>query len=125
MDAYCLTCYRGTKVEKFGMEVLDVIRNANPKTGPGSRDVILVQGTDERFIRTGPVGGCSGSPVYINGRLAGALAFAWTFSKDPIYGVTPIDEMLKVGLDTAGRRDTHTARQTGFVGNPGLDPRPS
>lgn len=115
MDAYCLTCYSGTKVEKFGLEVLDVIRNANPRTGPGSKDVILVLGTDERFIHTGPVGGCSGSPVYIGGRLAGALAFAWTFSKDPIYGVTPIKEMLRVGLDTAGRGDTQPVHQVGFT----------
>jgi hypothetical protein len=57
----------------------------------------LVQGTDDRFIHSGPVWGCSGSPVYINGRLAGALAYAYTYSKDPLYGVTPIKEMLKVG----------------------------
>ena len=62
---------------------------------PG-RDAILVRGTDERFIHTGPVAGCSGSPVYINGRLAGALAFGWLFSKDPLYGVTPIADMLRV-----------------------------
>ncbi len=92
MDAYCLTCYKGTKVEKFTLEVLDVIRNARP-----GRDAILVQGTDPRFIHTGPVMGCSGSPVYINGRLAGALAWAWGLSKDPLYQVTPIEEMLEVG----------------------------
>jgi hypothetical protein len=60
-------------------------------------DAILVKGLDERFIHTGPVGGCSGSPVYIEGRMAGALAFGWTFSKDPLYGVTPIKDMLRVG----------------------------
>ena len=92
MEAYCLTGYRGTEIEKFGLEVLSVIRNIRP-----GRDAILVQGTDERFVHTGPVAGCSGSPVYIDGRLAGALAFAWTFSKDPLYGVTPIEEMLRVG----------------------------
>jgi hypothetical protein len=100
MEGYCLTCYKGTKVEKFSLEVLDVMRNANPGSGPGSKDAILVRGTDERLIRTGPVGGCSGSPVYIDGRLAGALAFAWTFSKEPLYGVTPIGEMLRVGQGT-------------------------
>jgi hypothetical protein len=94
MEAYCLTVYRGTRVEKFDLEVLDVIHNFAP-----GRDAILVQGTDERFIRTGPVWGCSGSPVYIEGRLAGALAFAFFFSKDPLYGVTPIQEMLTVGKE--------------------------
>ena len=95
MEAYCLTGYKGTKIEKFGLEVLSVVRNAKP-----GRDAILVQGTDERFIHTGPVWGCSGSPVYIDGRLAGALAFAWLFSKDPLYGVTPIEDMLKAGQGT-------------------------
>jgi len=92
MKAYCLTSYRGTEIEKFDMEVLDVVRNIAP-----GRNAILVQGTDPRFIHTGPVAGCSGSPVYINDRLAGALAFGWVFSKDPLYGVTPIEEILRVG----------------------------
>jgi hypothetical protein len=92
MEAYCLTCYKNTEIEKFKLEVLSVIHNIDV-----GRDAILVQGTDERFIRTGPVSGCSGSPVYIDGRLAGALAFGWLFSKDPLYGVTPIKEMLEVG----------------------------
>ena len=92
MEAYCLTVYEGTEIEKFDLEVLSVIHNMSP-----GQDAILVQGTDQRFIHTGPVAGCSGSPVYIDGRLAGALAFGWTFSKDPIYGVTPIEEMLRVG----------------------------
>ena len=95
MEAYCLTVYKGTEVEKFGMEVLSVVHDFMP-----GRDAILVRGTDERFIHTGPVAGCSGSPVYINGRLAGALAMGWQFSKDPLYGVTPIADMLRVGGST-------------------------
>jgi hypothetical protein len=92
MEAYCLTTYKGAEVEKFGLEVLSVVRNMEP-----GRDAILVQGTDERFIHTGPVWGCSGSPVYIDGRLAGALAFASYFSKDPLYFVMPVKDMLEVG----------------------------
>jgi len=97
MEAYCLTEYGVAGIEKFGMEVVDVVRNINPSSSPGSRDAILVKGTDERFIHTGPVAGCSGSPVYIDGRLAGALAFTWTYTKDPLYGATPIAEMLAIG----------------------------
>ncbi len=100
MDAYCLTAYKGTEVEKFAVEVLSVVRDVRP-----GRDAILVRGTDERFISTGPVWGCSGSPVYIEGRLAGALAFSWTFSKEPVYGATPIEEMLAVGRVTPGREE--------------------
>lgn len=99
MEAYCLTVYKGIEVEKFDLEVLSVIRDIKPKG-----NAILVRGTDERFIHTGPAAGCSGSPVYIDGRLAGALAFGWTFSKDPLYGVTPIEEMLDVS-DSAGQLD--------------------
>jgi len=105
MEAHCLTCYTGTEIEKFGLDVISVVRSISP-----GRDVILVRGTDERFIHTGPVGGCSGSPVYIDGRLAGALAFAWFFSKDPLYGVTPIEEMLKVGRAGGSGQDTGQAR---------------
>lgn len=93
MEAYCLTEYGVAGIEKFGLEVIDIVHDFEP-----GLDLILVNGTDERFIHTGPVAGCSGSPVYINGRLAGALAYAWTYAKDPLYGVTPIAEMLKVGL---------------------------
>lgn len=93
MEGYCLTEYGIDGIEKFGLKVIDVVREFEP-----GRDVILVQGTDERFIHTGPVAGCSGSPVYIDGRMAGALAFAWTYSKDPVYGATPIGDMLRVGL---------------------------
>jgi hypothetical protein len=92
MKAYCLTSYKGTEIEKFDLEVLSVVRDVMP-----GRDAIMVQGTDERFIHTGPVAGCSGSPVYIEGRLAGAFSFGWAFSKDPLYGVTPIEEMLRIG----------------------------
>ncbi len=93
MDAYCLTDYGEAGVEKFALKVVDIVRDIDP-----GRSAILVMGMDDRFRHTGPVGGCSGSPVYIDGRLAGALAFGWTFSKDPLYGVTPIREMLEVGL---------------------------
>jgi len=110
MDAYCLTEYGIAGIEKFGLKVVDVVYKSDP-----GRDIILVQGTDERFIHTGPVSGCSGSPVYIDGRMAGALAFTWLYAKDPLYGVTPIAEMLKVGLGTKARRSEQSSRQGWFV----------
>jgi hypothetical protein len=110
MEAYCLTEYGVAGIEKFSMEVVDVVRNINPSSSPGSKDAILVKGTDERFIHTGPVAGCSGSPVYIDGRLAGALAFTWRYAKDPLYGATPIAEMLAVGR---GGRAEFEAQQAG------------
>ena len=90
--AWCLTVLEGTKVEKFDLKVLSVVRDSQP-----GRDAILVVGLDERFKAIGPTKGCSGSPVYIDGRIAGALAASWSFAKDPLYLVTPIEDMLKVG----------------------------
>ncbi len=92
MEAYCLTDFGNGGIEKFPLKVIDVVKNIEP-----GRDAVLVIGLDDRFKHAGVVGGCSGSPVYIDGRLAGALAFGWTYSKDPLYGVTPIKEMLEVG----------------------------
>jgi len=106
MEAYCLTEYGLAGIEKFGLEVVDVVRNVDP-----GMDLIYVKGTDERFIHTGPVAGCSGSPVYIDGRLAGALAYASFYSKDPLYGATPIEEMLKVGRGTRVGRSEQRAGQ--------------
>jgi len=110
MKGYCLTIYKGTEIEKFDLYVVSVIR----KVAPG-RNAILVQSTDERFIHTGPVAGCSGSPVYIEGRLAGALAFGWPFSKDPLYGVTPIEEILQTGRADDRSDAAHTAYSKGFA----------
>lgn len=97
MEAYCLTVFKGNDIEKFPLKILSIVRNFQP-----GRDAILVVGTDERFIHAGTVHGCSGSPVYIDGRMAGALAAGWDGSKDPLYLVTPIEDMLRIG--TAGAR---------------------
>jgi hypothetical protein len=114
MPAYCLTDYGDAGIEKFEMKVVDVvfgIRDVEP-----GRSSILVMGLDERFKHTGLVAGCSGSPVYIDGRLAGALAWGYTFSKDPLYGVTPIEEMLEVGeIGGSGTSGGGSARSAAFT----------
>jgi hypothetical protein len=106
MKGYCLTCFKGTEVEKFELEVVSTVKNMNP-----GRDAIIIQSTDERFIHAGLIGGVSGSPVYIDGRLAGAMSFGWPNSKDPVYGVTPIKDMLSVGTETnpAGKETKYSA----------------
>jgi len=92
MEGYCLTDYGEAGIEKFPLKVVNIVREYEP-----GHNLILIMGLDERFKHTGPVAGCSGSPVYLDGRLAGALARGWVFQKDPLYGVTPIQEMLQVG----------------------------
>jgi hypothetical protein len=93
MKGVAYTVFQGTKPESMGVEVLGILKNANGPKG----DVILVRLSGEKAEYTGVVAGMSGSPVYLNGKLAGALAFRiGEFSKEPIAGVTPIAEMLEI-----------------------------
>ncbi|NLW82835.1 MAG: hypothetical protein GXY41_00275 [Phycisphaerae bacterium] len=102
MEAYALTVWYGTEIEKFPLKILSVVRNREP-----GNDMILVVCTDERFRSSGAIHGNSGSPVYIDGRLAGALAAGWDGSLEPLYLVRPIEDMLKVGtLPQAGQSGT-------------------
>ena len=87
------TVFSGTKPEPMGVEVLGVLRNAR---GP-HQDLILVRLKGARPEYTGVVEGMSGSPVYIEGRLLGSLSYRiGQFSKEPIAGITPIEQMIPV-----------------------------
>ena len=105
MEGYCLTDYGDAGIEKFPVKVVDVVREYEP-----GHNLILVMGLDDRFKHTSVVAGCSGSPVYFNGRLAGALARGWAFQKDPLYGVTPIQEMLQVGTSKGSQTSASSSR---------------
>lgn len=80
----------GTKLEEFGAEVLGVLKDVNP-----GRDMILCRLTGIGLEHAGIIQGMSGSPIYIDGKLLGAVAYAWEFAKDPIAGVTPFEQMVK------------------------------
>ena len=85
------TVFAGDSVESFEAEILGVL--------PGGRsegDMILARATSPRVEQTGVAQGMSGSPVYVDGKLIGALSSGWTFSKEPVFGITPIGEMLAV-----------------------------
>ncbi|HYL75764.1 MAG TPA: SpoIVB peptidase S55 domain-containing protein [Bryobacteraceae bacterium] len=86
------TVFSGNKIEEFQVEVLGVLENIGPK-----QSVILVRLSGGPLEKTGVIQGMSGSPVYINGRLLGAVALGFSFSKEPIAGIRPIEEMLAVG----------------------------
>src|SRR5437867_1800721 len=93
MRGVAYTVFQGTKPEPMTVEVLGVLKNANGPKG----DVILVRLGGAKAEYTGVVAGMSGSPVYFEGKLAGAIAFRiGEFSKEPIAGVTPISEMLEI-----------------------------
>jgi len=105
MKGYGLTVFQGTKPERFDVRVISVLHNFLPK-----QDIILVQSDDPRLLHSGIVAGMSGSPIYIEGRLAGALSYGWHFAKDPIAGVTPIQSMLDdLQRPLRGRRATPVA----------------
>ena len=100
MKGYGLTTFKGTKPERFGVEIIGVMHNA---WGVGS-DVILVRCSGQNLEQTGIAAGMSGSPIYVNGKLIGALAYAFAFARAPIAGVTPIAEMLPLVKKGPGRK---------------------
>src|SRR5437899_253931 len=93
MQGVAYTVFQGVKPEPMDFEVLGVLRNVNGPRG----NIILIRLHGPKVEYTGVVAGMSGSPVYIDGKLAGALAFRiGEFSKEPIAGVTPIADMLEI-----------------------------
>ncbi len=87
------TVFSGTKIEEFQIEVLDIVKNA---IGPKS-DIIWVMCSGGPLEETGVISGMSGSPVYIDGKLIGAVAYrVGSFTKKPIAGITPIANMLEI-----------------------------
>jgi hypothetical protein len=95
MKGYGLTVVKGQGIERFDVEVIGVLRNAAV-----GRSVILVSLSGLGLGETGVVAGMSGSPVYLDGKLAGAIASGWGFSKKPIAGVTPIEAMASIVPET-------------------------
>jgi SpoIVB peptidase S55 len=90
------TVFSGDRIEEFQVEILGVLDNIGPK-----QSLILARLSGGPLEKTGVLQGMSGSPVYIDGKLAGAVALAFPFAKDPIAGVRPIEEMVRVA--DAGR----------------------
>jgi len=86
------TVFLGSKIEEFDVEIMGVLRNYAPK-----RSMILARLNHEILEKTGVIEGMSGSPVYINGRLIGAVAYSvGTFMKEAIAGITPIEDMIAI-----------------------------
>src|SRR5262249_52369468 len=119
MKAVGRTVFAGRQVEEFELEIVGVL--------PGGRtegDLIMAKAIGPRLEHDGIAAGMGGSPIYIDGRLAGALAYGYPFSRDPICGITPMGEMLDVLEDpeapaTLGMDDVPAA-----VKEPPAVPRP-
>ena len=122
MRGVAYTVFEGTKPEPMEVEVLGVLHNVNGPKG----DIILIRLHGPKVEYTGVVAGMSGSPVYLDGKLAGALAFRiGEFSKEPIAGVTPIADMLEINAldkspaEEAAATKAPPANATGKTAAPG------
>ena len=100
------TVFQGTELQEFKVHILGVLKNVQ---GP-RRDLILARLEGAALAESGVAQGMSGSPVYVDGRLIGAVSYSiGAFSKEPIAGITPIAEM-KDATATPRRRGTQQAR---------------
>jgi hypothetical protein len=88
---YGLSVFAGSEPERFDVEVIGIMRNVTPDTS-----YILARLTGKGLEASGVAGGMSGSPVFLDGRLAGAVAFSWAFTKEAIAGITPIESMRQL-----------------------------
>jgi len=95
------TVFSGNRIDEFQVEVLGVLENIGPK-----QNLILARLSGGPLAETGVLQGMSGSPVYIDGKLAGAVALAFPFAKEAITGIRPIEEMVRV--TEAGRTPPQT-----------------
>ena len=84
-----LTVFNGNNIEEFQIEILGTLDNLTPK-----QTIILARLTGGPLAQTGVLQGMSGSPVYIDGKLLGAIALGFPFSKEPIAGIQPIEPMI-------------------------------
>ena len=103
------TVFSGEEVETFGVEIVGVLEGAMP-----GRSIVLANLSGGPLAHTGVIQGMSGSPVYVDGRLLGAVAYAFPFAKDPICGITPFEEMVRF-----------TEMPLGAGPSPGVAPAPT
>jgi hypothetical protein len=93
------TVFEGTRIDEFSVEILGVLENA---LGP-KHSVILARLAGGPLAKTGVIAGMSGSPVFIDGKLLGAVAYSFPFGKEPIAGITPIGDMITATSTAAPR----------------------
>jgi len=127
MQGYAYTIFSGDQIEKFDLEVLGIMPNF---LGP-KQSIILVQLKGPKVEHTGVVAGMSGSPVYFNGKLAGALSLKLgVFTKEPIAGITPIEDIIQPPAKNAAAHATtqqlslpsEAANRTGLPSGSALQP---
>lgn len=92
------TVFEGTQIDEFKVSVIGVLENVGPR-----QSMILARLEGGPLAQTGVIAGMSGSPVFIEGKLVGAVAYGFPFSKETIAGITPIGEMIEATRTDAPR----------------------
>ena len=92
------TVFEENKIEEFDVEILGILYNVQPK-----RNIILAKLLGKRLANTGVISGMSGSPIYVGGRLIGAVAYSFPYAKEAIAGITPIGEMLAIKSEKSSK----------------------
>jgi len=100
------TVFAGGRVVEFQVDILGVIENTSPK-----QSIVLAKLSGGPLAETGVIQGMSGSPVYIDGKLLGAVALGFPFSKEPIAGIQPIEQMIG---DTPARTSAQSLSRTSY-----------
>ena len=104
MRGVAKTVFHGTEPEEFGVEILGIIPNS---VGP-RQDLIIGKLSGDLAMRTFVFAGMSGSPVYIDGKLIGAISYSFPFAKEPICGITPIEQMISIFEKSVSPRPVFT-----------------
>src|SRR5688500_2821699 len=94
------TVFEGSRVDEFAVEIIGVLENVSPR-----QSMILARLSGGPLANTGVIAGMSGSPVYLDGKLLGAVAYGFPFSKETIAGITPIGEMIDATRATTPRSE--------------------
>src|SRR5262245_49962658 len=99
------TVFEGIRIEEFAVEIIGVLDNIGPK-----QNLILARLQGGPLANTGVIAGMSGSPVFVDGKLLGAVSYGFPFSKETIAGITPIGEMIELTRTAADAPRAASAR---------------
>ena len=108
------TVFEGARIDEFDVRILGVLENA---VGP-RQSLILARLEGGPLASTGVIAGMSGSPVFVDGKLVGAVAYAFPFGKEPIAGLTPIGDMIEAAENGAPRAAAARLRPDGSLAAP-------
>ena len=121
MKGVARTVFSGSEPQEFGVEILGVL---NGYTGP-RQSTIIAKLSGPNVDRTGVFAGMSGSPVFIDNKLVGAIAYSFPFSKEPICGITPIKQMIDIFEQGKDKPKTTEVRAVSFSSLARADWKPS